>query len=423
MMLRKLRVCWALLLVAVSFGALALPAGALSPGTAPFARTWEYTDYPVQAVQASRTWMWGPFAFSAAMEEPYEEGPFGGRVVQYYDKTRMEISTDPNADPNSIWYVTNGLLAKELVTGEMQLGDNFFEPWGPAEVNVAGDPDDSTGPTYATFGLLLGDSPLAVGAAVIQRVDREGNVTDDPGFAGAGVTAATFVPETNHTVASPFWTFMNSSGTVYQNGGFQQGQLFQNAFFATGFPITEAFWAYVKVAGIYVDVLIQVFERRVLTYTPGNPAGWQVEAGNVGQHYYQWRYDTAVPGEPPGVDLPNWEPIGPTLLPTWPAALGAQALVSIGNQAPYPMTVSLDGPVSMSFTLDACPDCVIYSSPNEVTSCRADIDWEDVTLPPGNYRIQITWGAGATVESLAGPQTYVPDAAYGSCYFIVEANT
>ena len=37
-------------------------------------------------------------------------------------------------------------------------------------------------------------------------------------------------------------------------------------------------------------MLIQCFERRCLTYTPGNPDGWQVEAGNVGQHYFHWRY-------------------------------------------------------------------------------------------------------------------------------------
>ncbi|MCS7294077.1 MAG: thermonuclease family protein, partial [Dehalococcoidia bacterium] len=37
--------------------------------------------------------------------------------------------------------------------------------------------------------------------------------------------------------------------------------------------------------------LVQCFERRCLTYTPDNPPGWQVEAGNVGQHYYRWRYE------------------------------------------------------------------------------------------------------------------------------------
>ena len=38
------------------------------------------------------------------------------------------------------------------------------------------------------------------------------------------------------------------------------------------------------------DVLIQAFERRVLTYTPSNPSGWKVESGNIGRHYYQWYY-------------------------------------------------------------------------------------------------------------------------------------
>jgi hypothetical protein len=49
----------------------------------------------------------------------------------------------------------------------------------------------------------------------------------------------------------------------------------------------------VKVDGRYKDVLVQCFERRCLTYTPTNPDGWKVEAGNVGQHYYAWRYQSA----------------------------------------------------------------------------------------------------------------------------------
>ena len=34
-----------------------------------------------------------------------------------------------------------------------------------------------------------------------------------------------------------------------------------------------------------------------VTYTSGNPAAFQVEFGNIGQHYYQWRYNgtTATP--------------------------------------------------------------------------------------------------------------------------------
>ncbi|HUZ03363.1 MAG TPA: hypothetical protein VMU89_23715, partial [Thermomicrobiaceae bacterium] len=60
--------------------------------------------------------------------------------------------------------------------------------------------------------------------------------------------------------------------------------------YATGYPLTEAYWTSVLVGGVSRQVLVQVFERRVLTYTPANPSGWQVEAGNVGQHYYTWRY-------------------------------------------------------------------------------------------------------------------------------------
>lgn len=87
-----------------------------------------------------------------------------------------------------------------------------------------------------------------------------------------------------------FWEFMNSEGMIFENGQLVHGSLFSNPFYATGYPITEPYWASVKVAGEYRWVLIQVFERRVLTYTPGNPEGFAVEAGNVGQHYYRWRY-------------------------------------------------------------------------------------------------------------------------------------
>ncbi len=239
--------------------------------------------------------MWGPTSSSPAIYERYIETPGGQRTVQYFDKSRMEV-TNPAGDPNSIWYVTNGLLVNELMTGKLQLGDNTFEQHQPAQVNVAGDSDDSTGPTYATFAGLRGTAPLAEGSLITQRVDRAGTVNFDPGFAAENVTAARYVPETNHTVASVFWNFMNSEGMVFEGGSNVWAPLFVNPFYATGYPVTEAYWASVKVGGVYRNVLIQVFERRVLTYTPGNGPGWDVEAGNVGQHYYQWRYEQ-IPSE------------------------------------------------------------------------------------------------------------------------------
>jgi hypothetical protein len=36
---------------------------------------------------------------------------------------------------------------------------------------------------------------------------------------------------------------------------------------------------------------MQTFESRALTFTLDNSPEWHVEAGNVGRHYYEWRYD------------------------------------------------------------------------------------------------------------------------------------
>jgi hypothetical protein len=82
---------------------------------------------------------------------------------------------------------------------------------------------------------------------------------------------------------------MNSSGPVYENGRYGEGAIV-DWLFAFGYPIGEAHWIVANVGGVPTDVLVQPFERRVLTYVPGNPPGFQVEMGNVGQHYYRWRY-------------------------------------------------------------------------------------------------------------------------------------
>jgi hypothetical protein len=225
------------------------------------------------------------------MGEPYAEAAGGVRLVQYFDKTRMEL-TDRTADPRSPWYVTNGLLAKELVTGLLQLGAEEFEAHPPAAIAVAGDAGDPDAPTYATFTTLLEAAPLAPGLVIVQTVDRTGSVGQDPELAAYGVTAGYFVPETGHTVASVFWEFMTSAGPVAEGGQLIEARLFEHPFYATGLPLTEAYWTRIRVGGVPRWVLVQVFERRVLTYTPDNPEGWKVEAGNVGRHYYAWRYES-----------------------------------------------------------------------------------------------------------------------------------
>lgn len=233
--------------------------------------------------------MWGPQAFTPILYEDYVEGPDGQRMVWYFDKARMEV-TFPDGDPFGEWYVTNGLLVTELVTGRKQLGDTEFRQLEPAQVNVAGDPADLTAPTYASFTGLLDATAGHAEMAITRVIQRDGSISGDPELADYAVGTSHFVSETQHWIADPFWTFMTSEGLVYEAGAFIEDDLFPNPYYATGYPIVDSFWANVTVGGVHQAVLVQCFERRCLTYTPGNPDGWQIEAGNVGQHYYTWRY-------------------------------------------------------------------------------------------------------------------------------------
>ncbi|MGI8688006.1 MAG: hypothetical protein ACR2M3_05450 [Thermomicrobiales bacterium] len=267
-----------------------LPARAAEQFADPaFRALWERTDGPVAAAAVQQTFLWGPTPISGAVQEKYAQSPGGMRLVQYFDKSRMEITQPGNAQ-TSAFYVTNGLLVTELMTGRIQTGDDpsQVELRDPANINAVGDGDDPNAPTYQTLAKLRDLPARAVNAAVNEQVDRTGSVS----VGGANsVTTAVLVPETRHAVASVFWTFMNSTGPVSDGaGGMATGSLFANPFYATGFPIAEAYWTTVRVAGTARQVLMQAFERRVLTYTPGNPTGFAVEAGNVGAHYYQWRY-------------------------------------------------------------------------------------------------------------------------------------
>src|SRR5262249_955527 len=69
-----------------------------------------------------------------------------------------------------------------------------------------------------------------------------------------------------------------------------------------GLPVSEPYWTRAVVGGTEKWVLVQLFERRVLTYTPSNVDPFKVEMGNIGQHYYRWRYPQKE--EPfPGLDF------------------------------------------------------------------------------------------------------------------------
>jgi hypothetical protein len=109
-----------------------------------------------------------------------------------------------------------------------------------------------------------------------------------------GTNLVQFVTETKHNIPAVFWNFLNSSGPVANTANqITNEQLIVPWFFASGFPISEPYWAKATIQGKVTDVMIQAYQRRALTYVPTNQAGFQVEMANIGQHYFDWRYRNA----------------------------------------------------------------------------------------------------------------------------------
>jgi hypothetical protein len=232
--------------------------------------------------------MWGPGPFYTNYE-PYTEAREGNRLVQYFDKGRLEID-DPDADPRSPWFVTGGLLVTEMVSGQAATGDRTALSLGPARVPVAGDAGDAGdfgAPTYASFAGLLSRTSDRAGATLDQHLSAGGTVARSPA-PPTPLRIARYESATGHNWAEVFWRFANGPS---RPAGFDW-------LFTLGYPITEPYWANVKVGGEPQTVLVQLFQRRSLTFNPSNPSQTQVEMGNVGRHYYNWRYS-----QPPSPEL------------------------------------------------------------------------------------------------------------------------
>lgn len=261
-----------------------------------FSTVWERTD--AERVRTGRTWYWGPQPWFDYAEF-FREGINGLRTVQYFDKARMEINN--SNDRSFQGGVTNGLLVVELVSGHMKKGNDpaDFEARQPANVPVAGNPlaANPNGPTYATFAHLATfdnngyRDASRLGQRIGTTIDKYGNVSvrQDLADAHAETTIAQFNSMTGHNIPQVFWDFMNRQGPVSEQGTVRN-QPVVDWLFAMGLPITDPYWVRARIGDAEKDVFVQLFERRVLTYVPDNPAGFQVEMGNVGQHYFQWRY-------------------------------------------------------------------------------------------------------------------------------------
>lgn len=222
--------------------------------------------------------LWGP-SLVAPKPEAYRDTSGAYRLVQYFDKGRMELADPKNGT------VTNGLLATELITGQIQIGNDTFQSHDPAAIPIAGDPD-SPGPTYATLNSraaqLLAPASSHVGMTIGASVSAAGDVSeaaptssaDVRSTAKADTTLSVYDDVTRHNVPAAFAAYRAKTGLG-----------------VIGYAKSEPFVTTVKIAGVQRQVVVQVFERRVLTYNAANGDAFKVEMGNIGQHYYRWRYE------------------------------------------------------------------------------------------------------------------------------------
>jgi hypothetical protein len=302
---RIVHLCLALIACLPMLAGFGLPpyavAGPSGFATSEFETLWARTDGLVAGGQVSRGWLWGP-APSTQMDEPY------AGQVQYFDKARMELNRSVS-DPASPWRVTTGLLVSEMVSGRIQMGAKDFAPAAPSSQVVAGD----VGPRYSDFE----------GAAKLKSADRTGEALIDSLAAGGAVTptsygsatAAKYITETGHNIPDVFWEYMTQAGKVRTGTGEIVEETLFDWVYVMGYPITEAYWAVIKVGGTEHIALVQLFQRRSLTYVADFAPGWQVQMGNVGQHYFQWRYTEAkqpiaIPQATPTATRPRFPATG-----------------------------------------------------------------------------------------------------------------
>ena len=217
------------------------------------------------ADEARASNFWGPLGLASdGLQEPYNGGT---RLVQYFDKGRMELTNGQ---------VTFGLLATQMVTGDIQQGDTSFRHAPPSLAKVAGDAE-GIGPSYRTISdnraQLLAPHDAKPGQEIGFLFDKSNTliVSPSPVNTGGPLADGAYDDATRHNVLAAFADYRARVGTG-----------------AIGLAVSEPFAAYFTVGGVERAIAVQVFERRVLTYTEGNPPEFRVEMGNIGRHFSAW---------------------------------------------------------------------------------------------------------------------------------------
>jgi len=176
----------------------------------------------------------------------------GSYYAQYFEKGRLEDHSAETTEEK--WRFMYGLLVDQLQQKQ-------------ASGYVGGDLSTVTYATIARFARP--ESRVAPPAGF------QGGVAPKPDGSVFVPFSAALRPEAGHSVAPRFWSHINRPDL------FPGGWLHD-----VGLPITEPLSAVVDKGDVRGrSILVQAFQRTVLTDDPLNPPGWQVERANAGTDY------------------------------------------------------------------------------------------------------------------------------------------
>lgn len=275
---------WMVGLALLAVIAARLPTSAAPSPALVFQDRWQRHDQLVVDGSASRSWTWGPSPLTDVRMEPDPAAPDHMRAVQYFDKGRMEIN-DPAANEHDLWYVTSGLLPVDLMHAETRLRP---DGWHDAFITAVGDPGSF--PTYRDLQPLYQNpalpSTVAVNTPAIDLLHSDLSMGQFTTFRNDPATIVRHGTN-GHLIPQAFLDFMQQTGPTLRDGRVTTGMVY-DPLYIFGLAVTPAVWVQTQIGGIPQTVLVQVFERRVLTYNPANPPAFQVEMGNVGAHYNDW---------------------------------------------------------------------------------------------------------------------------------------
>ena len=292
-----------------------------------------FSRYYARSTGTEQQLLWGGGPL-VSLVEPFSGAPGNRRLVQYFERGRMEMA-DSTAQATT-GAISQGLLVREMATGYVQLGYDDFVQGEPAPIalfgaaSAAGD----AALTYADFA----------GAVSLQAGDRTGEILDEWIAPGGEISEATppveilagsYEPATGYNIPQ-----VTASWLKTDPFGLEPND-------AIGLPISEPYWVQSGRGDDGIS-LVQLFERRVVVYTPDLPLAERFSLTSAGRHYYRWRY-----GNDPGSDSPTAQlQVAPRADDTaglsLPDGYQAVALAEAGDA--FDIAVTPDGKLALGYS-------------------------------------------------------------------------